>query len=98
MKNGEKRAWFFQHQQCEYFPCHPTDRPEDFNCLFCFCPLYTLGEDCGGDYTYTAKGVKDCSRCLFPHQREHYAAVTGRFSQLAALAARKEPPEGQEEK
>ena len=31
---------FFSHKQCEYFPCHKTDDPDNFNCLFCFCPLY----------------------------------------------------------
>ena len=29
---------FFQHKECEFFPCHKTDHPEDFNCLFCYCP------------------------------------------------------------
>lgn len=89
-ENGEHaRAYaFFSHTACEYFPCHETDAPEDFNCLFCFCPLYALGAACGGDFSYTARGVKDCSRCLFPHQREHYGAVMARFPALAALAGR----------
>lgn len=39
---------FFQNRECEYFPCHKTNDPEHFNCLFCFCPLYALGERCGG--------------------------------------------------
>ena len=30
---------FFQHKDCEFFPCHKTNKPEDFNCLFCYCPL-----------------------------------------------------------
>ena len=38
---------FTQHVNCEFFPCHPTDHPEDFNCLFCYCPLYTLGSSYG---------------------------------------------------
>ena len=33
---------FFNHKECEYFPCHETAHPEEFNCLFCYCPLYTL--------------------------------------------------------
>ena len=40
---------FFQNRDCEFFPCHQGVRKEDFNCLFCYCPLYALGEDCGGD-------------------------------------------------
>lgn len=81
---------FFQNTKCEYFPCHKTDAPEDFNCLFCYCPLYALGEQCGGAFTYNEKGVKDCTRCLFPHQRENYGAVNARFHEVAALARRKD--------
>ena len=32
---------FFQNKKCEYFPCHKGIPEEDFNCLFCYCPLYT---------------------------------------------------------
>jgi len=90
MNDPKKRAWFFRHTQCEYFPCHATDRPEDFNCLFCYCPLYALGERCGGSYSYTADGVKDCSLCLFPHERDNYSAVVGRFPELAEMAGQKD--------
>ena len=44
---------------------------DDFNCLFCYCPLYPL-EDCGGNYTLTEKGVKDCSDCTLPHKANNY--------------------------
>ena len=60
---------FFQHKDCEYFPCHPGANPETFSCLFCYCPLYCLGENCGGSYRYTKDGIKDCSNCLRPHRR-----------------------------
>lgn len=50
---------FFSHTSCEFFPCHPTQNPEDFNCLFCYCPLYLMGETCGGNFTYTPEGIKD---------------------------------------
>ena len=39
---------FFQHRECEFFPCHENANAETFNCLFCYCPLYALGE--GYDY------------------------------------------------
>ena len=45
---------FFQHTQCEFFPCHKTAKPEDFNCLFCYCPLYALGDKCGGNFAYVS--------------------------------------------
>lgn len=66
---------FFQNRDCEYFPCHKVADPADFNCLFCFCPLYALGENCGGSFTFTKDGVKDCSACLFPHRPENYPRV-----------------------
>ena len=63
---------FFQNRNCEYFPCHNTEETEEFNCLFWFCPLYAKGKECGGNFTYTSHGVKDCSKCLFPHKKDNY--------------------------
>lgn len=63
---------FFQNRQCDFFPCHEGADPECFSCLFCFCPLYALGDSCGGKFSYTADGYKDCSHCLRPHRRENY--------------------------
>ena len=73
-KPEECKYSFFQHKECEFFPCHKTDKPEDFNCLFCYCPLYALGKKCKGNYSYTENGIKDCSRCLVPHGRETHGA------------------------
>ena len=81
----EQHYRFFQNRECEFFPCHPTARPEDFNCLFCFCPLYALGRRCGGRFSYTPDGVKDCSACLVPHRPENYDKICARFSEIAAL-------------
>ena len=36
---GKHYTWF-QNRECEYFPCHKGVREEEFNCLFCYCPLY----------------------------------------------------------
>ena len=83
----EKKYAFFQNRECEFFPCHEGVKEEDFNCLFCYCPLYALGEACGGKYRYTDRKIKDCSNCSFPHHRENYGAVLQRFPELAALAA-----------
>ena len=78
---------FFCNRGCAYFPCHTG--AAELNCLFCFCPLYALGERCGGAYTYRANGVKDCSACLFPHLPENYDKILARFPELAALARKK---------
>lgn len=63
---------FFANRACEYFPCHRDADPEDFNCLFCYCPLYVLGDRCGGDYIYRDNGRKDCTHCMFPHRRDSF--------------------------
>lgn len=80
--NNKKKCSFFSHRECEHFPCHPGVDPERFNCLFCFCPLYTLGKDCGGNFTYTEEGLKDCSNCTFPHRAENYDAVCARCGEI----------------
>ena len=79
----EKKYSYFAHGECEYFPCHEGADKDNFNCLFCYCPLYVLGENCGGDFLYLDNGIKDCSHCLWPHKRENYEEITKRFSQIA---------------
>ena len=78
----ENSSSFFSNKACKYFPCHKTDRPEDFNCLFCYCPLFALGDGCGGNFTYTQNGYKDCSNCLVPHRRENYDYVNKKLMEL----------------
>ena len=67
MKETAREYPFFTHRACPHFPCHEGVDADDFNCLFCHCPLYTLGPRCGGDFTYTSDGTKDCSGCALPH-------------------------------
>ena len=76
---------FFQNKECEYFPCHKGADPERFNCLFCYCPLYCLGDKCGGNFCYTAGGIKDCSNCLMPHRRENYSRICDKMGEVIAL-------------
>lgn len=80
-----RNAFYFKNTECEYFPCHKTAN-EHFNCLFCYCPLYTLGDKCGGDFKYTNDGVKDCSDCLVPHSENGYSYITSRFSEISEIA------------
>ena len=77
---------FNQHRACEFFPCHKTDDPDNFNCLFCYCPLYTLGSKCGGNFVYLENGHKDCSNCLVPHRRSSYSYIISKYPELAELA------------
>ena len=76
---------FFQHKACEFFPCHETEDKENFNCLFCYCPLYALGENCGGNFEMTDFGFKDCSGCMLPHKRNNYDYICSRFQDIVEL-------------
>ena len=87
-KRNEKAYAFFQNRDCEKFPCHGGVAEKEFNCLFCYCPLYALGEQCGGNYHYTEKGSKSCIDCAFPHRRENYDKILARYPEIAALAKR----------
>ena len=83
-----KKYAFSQHRECEFFPCHEGIDPDEFNCLFCWCPLFTLGKDCGGNFKQTDCCVKDCSDCLLPHIKESYDYMCAKFPALAELAGR----------
>ena len=80
---------FFQNKECEYFPCHRGADAESFSCLFCYCPLYALGDKCGGNFNYTKEGIKDCSNCLVPHRRENYQRIMEKMDDILELAKRK---------
>lgn len=80
---------FYTNTQCEHFPCHDVKDKASFNCMFCYCPLYTLGERCGGNYVYLENGVKDCSHCMIPHEKYSYDYIISRFDDLSELAKKK---------
>jgi Zn-finger protein len=96
MKNSHR---FFNNAECRYFPCHETDHPERFNCLFCYCPLYFL-DDCGGRFKRMANGLKDCTACRIPHEPEAYDHILNKlracFRTGARLVMNPEPPEADE--
>lgn len=83
-----KNYKFVQNKKCEFFPCHKTDNPAKFNCLFCFCPLYALGNRCGGDFSYTAEGIKDCSDCTIPHDEGGYEFIMSKIKEVIEIARR----------
>jgi len=73
----EESHKFFANKACMYYPCHDTPE-EDFNCLFCYCPLYALGEKCGGNFSwavYKDIKIKICSNCPLPHEAKNYQYV-----------------------
>ena len=79
---------FFSNKACMHFPCHsaPETAPEEekFNCLFCYCPLYPLGDDCGGVFTWVEHKeikIKLCMDCGLPHQPEYYDTVINKLTE-----------------
>ena len=79
---------FYTNKDCQFFPCHETKDLENFNCLFCYCPLYALGDKCGGNFTYLESGIKDCSKCLVPHNKNGYDYITSKYYEIMLLAKR----------
>ena len=72
---------FFSNKECDFFPCHKQADKDKFNCLFCYCPLYSLGKNCGGNFEYTS-GIKDCTNCLLPHLPQNYEIVTAKLTEM----------------
>lgn len=89
-QEAEKRFSFFSHTACEHFPCHSGVSREKFNCLFCYCPLYALGKECGGNFVILENGVKDCSDCTVPHRKENYGYITEQFQYILRLIRQNE--------
>lgn len=81
---------FYQNKGCKYFPCHDLVESDLskalFNCMFCYCPLYALGKDCGGNFkiikSKDGKLIKDCSDCVLPHRPEMYEYITQKLGEL----------------
>lgn len=69
---------YFHNKDCEFYPCHDKSTMNEFNCLFCFCPLYK-DKDCGGKYRLTDRGIKDCSECLVPHSINGYDYIINKL-------------------
>ncbi len=76
---------FFANTECEYYPCH-RDVEGNFNCLFCYCPLYALGDQCGGRFEYLPSGVKSCAGCTVPHGEDGYDRIMSRIGLITELA------------
>lgn len=68
MKNSYR---FFSNTDCKYYPCHKTS-DGCINCLFCYCPLYSMGDGCGGNFKMLPGGIKDCSDCTLVHGEKGY--------------------------
>ena len=61
----------------------PVTKPltKKISIVFCYCPLYALKGDCGGNY-FKNNGIKDCSNCLIPHLDGGYEKVMAKIKML----------------
>ena len=88
---AERQYPFFANTDCESFPCHKGIDPDEFNCAFCYCPLYMLGPDCGGDFKYSKSGTKSCVDCSRPHKGTNgIDMVKQHWEEIKRLGARRE--------
>ena len=73
---------YFENRECQYFPCHKG--VDEFNCMFCYCPLYGK-EKCPGTPEYVeriGKRIKICDNCTFPHKAENYDVIVQILSKI----------------
>ena len=79
---------FYSNRECSYFPCHEVRDKEEFNCMFCYCPLYLM-EDCGGNHK-NLHGIKDCTACLIPHRPNGYEYINEKIAAYNRKKTKKE--------
>ncbi|MCL2202623.1 MAG: cysteine-rich small domain-containing protein [Defluviitaleaceae bacterium] len=78
----EQSYRFFSNKACIHFPCHAAPEEAEFNCLFCYCPLYHLGDECGGIFKWVKHEdtkLKLCMDCHLPHTPEYYDVIMQRL-------------------
>ena len=74
---------YFENHGCKYFPCHQMENTNGFSCLFCYCPLYLLGDKCGGNFKYSGvKRIKSCIDCDLPHLPDYYDVMMDKLEKL----------------
>ena len=79
MENSHR---FFSNRECKYFPCHARPDQDSYNCIFCYCPLYFLGDRCGGLFDRGGeKGVKSCINCHLPHMPAFYDNIVAKLTE-----------------
>ncbi len=83
--NNKNSSSFFQNRSCEYFPCHSCENIDEFNCLFCYCPLYMLGDKCGGNFTITESNIKSCSNCTRCHSPDAQKYIIEKFNEIRSV-------------
>ena len=77
---------YYENRECPYYPCHGVEKQ---NCMFCFCPLYTLSDKCGGNYKFLEDGTKDCSDCFIPHTENARDYIISKWEEIKELAKKK---------
>ncbi len=76
---------FYNNKNCQYFPCHKNIKENEFNCMFCYCPLYALKDKCGGNFVYLDCGIKDCSNCKLPHLKNAHDFIMTKIDDIVEM-------------
>lgn len=56
--------------------------------MMCYCPLYLLGDMCGGDFVYLENGIKSCVKCTRPHDPARWDEMMKMCGQVVRLASK----------
>jgi Zn-finger protein len=65
-------------KDCNYYPCHDGIIEEEYQCEFCFCPIYPCNiEKTGGKIISGRDGsqIWDCSDCIIVHEKENFNKI-----------------------
>lgn len=81
MKNSYK---FFENLGCKYYPCHSGIKKGEFNCLYCFCPIFVVCK------RHSKSG---CEFCKVPHDKGSYKFMMLELNNMV-LHRRSDDPKG----
>ena len=71
-------------KNAEYFPCHKRADRDNFNCLFCYCPLYVLGIAAEGSFRIFPTGIRTAVNVCTRIYGRIMKKITGRYSEILA--------------
>ena len=66
--------------------------PENFNCLFCYCPLYA-GRGVAAETSVHCRRRQTAQLHLFPHNPDNYMAICMRYEEVAGWQKRSRNPD-----
>jgi Zn-finger protein len=82
-----------REDHCKFFPCHKGINPEDFDCTFCYCPIYPCGiKETGGKWITGNSGdaIWDCTGCNIIHRKDVVKKIKSKIRDIIYEEATKE--------